>query len=149
MLLYNYINKCSLILIGLQLSFIPNVSSSQELSGIWQSQDKTTNVKFEKCSNFSCGKIHSFTSPTDPKTGEAWKDVKNPDKNLKGRSLVGTIMISEIKPIKNGWTGKLYNPLDGHNYSGFLQIVNNNQLILKGCILGGMICKSETWRKIQ
>lgn len=149
MLLTNYINKCLLILIGTQLSFVPNNSFAQELNGIWQSQDKTTNIKIEKCSNFSCGKIHSFTAPIDPKTGVAWKDVKNPDKSLRNRSLVGIVMISEIKPFKNGWKGVLYNPLDGHNYNGYLRIESNNQLILSGCILGGMLCKSEIWHKIQ
>ncbi len=149
MVFSNYINKCLLILIGTQLSFVPTNSFANELDGVWQSQDKSTNIRFEKCSSFTCGKIHSFTIPNDPKTGEAWKDVKNPDKNLRSRALVGTIMISEIKPNKNGWTGKLYNPLDGHTYSGFLHLQNNSQLILTGCILSGIICKSETWRKIQ
>lgn len=149
MRIYNYITSYLFILIIAFVALTPKLSKSEELQGIWQTQDKTTNIKFEACSGLICGKIISFETPLNPRTGQIWKDEKNPNRKLRERPLIGVSMISNLKPTKNGWIGMLYNPLDGNNYSGFLRLKSNNQLILSGCIFGGIICKSETWQKIK
>ncbi len=64
-------------------------------------------------------------------------------------SKVGkTIMCGAKKTGANTWTGNLLNLDDGQTYSGKVK-VNGNSMSLSGCILGGIICKSDNWRRIR
>ena len=49
----------------------------------------------------------------------------------------------------NSWKGKVYNAEDGKTYTGVMTLVNDNALKLEGCVLGGLICKGETWKRAR
>ena len=46
----------------------------------------------------------------------------------------------------NTWTGDLLNTEDGQTYSGVVTLAGGG-LSLKGCVLGGIICKGEVWSR--
>ena len=54
-----------------------------------------------------------------------------------------------MKPTSktNQWKGKVYNAEDGKTYTGFIQLTSANKLKLEGCVMGGLICKGETWTR--
>jgi uncharacterized protein (DUF2147 family) len=45
------------------------------------------------------------------------------------------------------WEGDVYNAEDGKTYSGSFTLTGANTAQLKGCVLGGLICKAQTWTR--
>lgn len=127
--------------IGLFLFAGTAQAQPQDPSGTYLSESGETRVRIARCGQAYCGTILAVQ-------GEA-KDVNNPDANLKGRNLVGIQMISDIRPSGEGFTGKLYNYKDGRTYTGKMSFPSGNAMQLSGCVLGGLICRSQTWKKVN
>jgi len=115
-------------------------AQAQDPSGTYLSESGETRVRIARCGQVYCGTIVSVQ-------GEA-KDVNNPDASLRGRSLVGIQMISNIQPSGDGFTGQLYNYKDGKTYTGKMTFAGK-AMQLSGCVLGGLICRSQTWAKLN
>jgi len=47
------------------------------------------------------------------------------------------------------WSGQVYNAEDGKTYSGSLTFSGGGSLQLQGCALGGLVCKGQTWTKVN
>jgi uncharacterized protein (DUF2147 family) len=45
------------------------------------------------------------------------------------------------------YSGKITDPADDKTYSGKASL-SGNVLKMKGCVLGGLICKSQTWNRL-
>jgi uncharacterized protein (DUF2147 family) len=116
-------------------------AQSSDPSGTYLSESGETRVRIAKCGTSYCGIIVSVQ-------GEA-KDVNNPDPAQRGRNLVGVRMISNIQPSGDGFTGQLYNYKDGKTYTGKMNFRGGNAMELSGCVLGGLICRSQTWKKVN
>jgi uncharacterized protein (DUF2147 family) len=123
---------------GLALLALPAQAQSSDPSGTWLTQSGDTRVRIAKCGAALCGIIVSSTYQ---------KDTNNSDPKLRERSMVGVQMISDIRPTGDGFSGQLYNPQDGKTYTGKLKVMSPNTLQLSGCVLGGLICRSQTWTK--
>jgi uncharacterized protein (DUF2147 family) len=130
----------SLAALGLLLLTGAAHAQAQDPSGTYLSETGETRVRIARCGQAYCGTIVSVQ-------GEA-KDVYNPDANLKNRSLVGVQMISNIQPSGDGFTGQLYNYKDGKTYTGKMTFAGK-AMQLSGCVLGGLICRSQTWTKVK
>jgi len=131
--------KLALIgLIGAALVATPVAAG--ELDGVWFTQSGDTKVKLYQCGSNYCGKIVWLKKPQ--------KDAKNEDKSKRSRNVVGIKMINNAKPQGGGeYKGKLYNYDDGKTYTGVLKKSGANRLKLSGCVWGGLICKSQTWKR--
>jgi uncharacterized protein (DUF2147 family) len=125
---------------GLLLAF-PVLAQGQDPSGTYLSESGDTRVRIARCGAAYCGTIVSVK-------GEP-KDVNNSDPALRGRNLVGVRMISDIQPSGEGFTGQLYNYKDGKTYSGKMSFAGGQAMKLSGCVLGGLICRSQTWTKVK
>jgi uncharacterized protein (DUF2147 family) len=77
------------------------------------------------------------------------KDVNNPDPARRTSSLVGLQMIRGALPAGAGWTGDLYNPLDGRTYKGRMRLISASELELSGCVLAGLICRGQVWTRVR
>lgn len=115
-------------------------AQAQDPSGTYLSESGETRVRIAKCGQVYCGTILSVQGQP--------KDVNNPDAGLKERSLVGIQMISNIQPSGDGFTGQLYNYKDGKTYTGKMTFAGKS-MQLSGCVLGGLICRSQTWAKVN
>ena len=97
-------------------------------TGSWVRPSTGTVIKMYDCGGNLCAKITS---------------VK--DKSKQG--TVGTVIMSGAKKVSdNKWEGDLLNTDDGQTYSGVVTL-SGGGLSLKGCVLGGIICKGETWSR--
>jgi uncharacterized protein (DUF2147 family) len=119
----------------------PAVAQAQDPSGTYLSETGETRVRIAKCGAAFCGTIVAVQ-------GEA-KDVNNEDPQKRTRNLVGVQMISNIQPAGEAFTGSLYNYKDGKTYTGKMSFKGGNAMQLSGCVLGGLICKSQTWTKVN
>jgi len=96
-------------------------------AGNWVRPSTGTVVKFYDCGGKLCAKI-----------------VAVKDKSKQG--TVGTVIMPGAKKVSdNKWEGDLLNTEDGQTYNGVVTL-SGGGLTLKGCVLGGIICKGETWQ---
>jgi len=113
-----------------------------DATGIWLSQSGETRIHIAPCGGALCGTVVWQKTPG--------KDVNNPDPAKQSRPVVGIQMISGMKPSASGeYAGQLYNFQDGKTYSGKLTVAGPNALNLSGCVLGGIVCRSQTWTRVN
>ena len=78
----------------------------------------------------------------------AGRDGNNPEPGLRERSIVGIELSRDIRQDgKGGWIGSMYNPDNGQTYATTLQRKSERTLEVGGCVLGGLLCGSETWQR--
>lgn len=119
----------------------PTLAQGQDPIGTYLSETGDTRVRIARCGGAYCGTIVAVRGET--------KDVNNPDPALKTRNLVGVRMISDIRPSGEGFEGSLYNYKDGKTYSGRMSFQGGGAMQLSGCVLGGLICRTQTWTKVN
>ena len=67
----------------------------------------------------------------------------------KDRKNVGTVIMCGARKVKpNQYKGRLKSTEDGNTYTGYVTF-KGNTLRLDGCVLGGLICKKENWKKLR
>jgi uncharacterized protein (DUF2147 family) len=105
-------------------------ASAADPAGTWLRDTGASRVRFAKCGEAWCGSI-------------IWlKDANGPAK-------VGQRIFYDMKPAgENKWEGKAFNPEDGKTYSGKMTLSGAN-LTTAGCALGGFICRSVSWAKVE
>jgi uncharacterized protein (DUF2147 family) len=118
-------------------------------TGIWSTADNQARVRIYNCGQDLCGTIVSLKEPNDPESGKPKFDKFNQDASKRARPIIGVELMSRLKPngTPDQWEGALYNPEDGNTYKGILTMQGLLSLKLQGCVLGGLICKSETWNR--
>jgi uncharacterized protein (DUF2147 family) len=120
--------------------------------GTWYTAGKRAQVRIGHCGHEKlCGGIVWLKEPNNPKNGKPWTDVNNPEPAKRNRPLVGVPIVLDMIPSNapNRWQGKVYNADDGKTYSGYVTMTGPSALELKGCVLAGIICKSETWMRAR
>jgi uncharacterized protein (DUF2147 family) len=105
------------------------VAQAQSPVGTWTRPSTGTVVQFYDCSGKLCARI------------TAVKDQSKKD------TVGKVIMTGADKTGDNQWKGNLLNTDDGQTYSGVVTLEGANALNLKGCVLGGIVCKGETWTR--
>ena len=119
-------------------------------AGTWLTENGKARVRVADCGGVLCGTIAWLKEPNDaaakPKT-----DVNNADASKRGRPLIGVATVIGMKPsgTPDKWTGQVYNAEDGKTYSGSLTLTGATTLKLEGCALGGLVCKSQTWTRVN
>ena len=105
-------------------------------------------IRIENCGGAICGKLVWLEKPIDPKTNKPKLDENNVDASKQSRPLLGIPIVLDMKPAGDGkWEGHVYNSRDGQTYSGSFTMTNADTAELKGCVMGGLICKGETWTR--
>ena len=70
-------------------------------------------------------------------------------KDDSGPSKVGQrVFYDMVKSGDNTWSGKAFNPENGKTYTGKIT-VSGSSMTTSGCVLGGLICQSVNWKKVN
>jgi uncharacterized protein (DUF2147 family) len=118
--------------------------------GTWQTQGRLAQVLIAKCGQDLCGTIVALKDGIDPATGRPQTDTENEDPTKRNRPVIGLQVVIAMKPTgANTWSGQLYSPEDGKTVSGNLVLKDANTLSVQGCLLGGLLCRSETWTRAK
>jgi uncharacterized protein (DUF2147 family) len=116
--------------------------------GNWLTGDKKGKVKIVNCGGAICGSLVWLQEPNDPETHQPKTDKNNADAGKQGRPLLGIPIVLSMKPSGgDAWEGQVYNAEDGKTYSGSFIMTGANSAQLKGCVMGGLICKSQIWTR--
>lgn len=118
-------------------------SAPPDITGLWLTDDRKGIVRIEPCGAHLCGRITRVldTDPSVPRT-----DVKNPDRRLRNRPIVGLMTLWGFSRSGSVWTGgRAYDPQTGNSYRSTLQMNQDQSLKVSGCVL--FICQSRRWTK--
>lgn len=114
-----------------------------DAKGVWERPDGASKIRISACGAALCGDLVWLREPR--------KDDRNPDASKKSRPLLGIQIVQSMKATgkDNQWKGKVYNAEDGKTYTGFIELTSPDRLKLEGCVMGGLICKGETWHRTR
>jgi uncharacterized protein (DUF2147 family) len=112
-----------------------------DMKGRWRDSDAESEIEIATCGQALCGRIVWL------KTDKA--DKANPDPALRQRPLIGVTVLRDFRPDSTGQTfkGRGYNPEDGQSYDAALTLKSRTSLVIRGCLMGGLVCDEDTWAK--
>lgn len=133
-------------MIAAALTFVSGSAFAADVTGLWATPSNGGQVEISHCGNSLCGKLVT----SDPiKADPGRKDAKNKDAAQRGRPLKNLQMLYDFTGGPTKWTGgKVYNPEDGGIYSGTIELLSDNELKLKGCIVAPL-CKTQKWTRLR
>ncbi|WP_322865384.1 DUF2147 domain-containing protein [Aquicoccus sp. G2-2] len=112
------------------------VAMADPAEGMWKTQvddGAYAHVKMSKCGQDICGVI--------AKSFKAEGEYNSPNK--------GKMLVRHMKPNGDGsYNGEVWRPSNNKIYVGKMS-VNGNKLVLKGCVVGGLICSGQTWTRLK
>lgn len=109
----------------------PFSSDAQSLPifGNWAREDGIARVNISRCDDNFCAR-NIWIRP-------GWKAER-----------VGDVLVMDINERSPSlYVGRAYDPQRSANYTFRLEI-QNNSMETRGCILGGVVCKSIGWRRL-
>lgn len=109
-----------------------------ETYGTWRNPSGSVQVEIYDCGSSRCGRV-------------VWANqkAKNDARRGSGKDLIGMTILRNFAEDSNGvWRGQAYVPDLDREFSGSAEILSSTQLRVRGCLLGRVGCKSQTWTRI-
>lgn len=139
--------KFFMLVIGMLLATSMS-AQTDNIIGVWLTEDKEAQVEIFKSNNLYVGKIIWLREPNNPRTGKPWLDDKNKDAKKRVLPLIGSFMLWDFKYDDKEYVGgKVYDSRDGKTYAGKLWLTNKNTLKMRGYV--GFFYSTETWIKVR
>jgi uncharacterized protein (DUF2147 family) len=105
--------------------------------GVWLNHAGNVKVETKPCGQFLCGTV-VWASP------QALKEAKAAGTD----NLVGMQLLKSYRPTPKGeWEGKVFVPDLKRTFYSRLYRLSDDKIRISGCILGGLICKYQTWTR--
>jgi uncharacterized protein (DUF2147 family) len=127
-------------------AFLPaaglSAASAADPTGDWRVADGVANIRVAQCNGSMWGVVAWEKTP-------GGRDTNNPDVSKQSRPTLGMPILIDMKKKAglNQWEGEVYNAKDGQSYSATITPVGDDQLEIKGCVLG-FLCGGETWTRV-
>jgi uncharacterized protein (DUF2147 family) len=118
-----------------------SAQAASPITGRWVTQSKDGVVEVYPCGESICGKLSKFL--VSPPAGPGAKDINNPDKALRSRTILGMNVLTGFKAAGDEWKGQIYDPKSGKTYRSIVYKGKSGNLVVKGCI--GPFCQAQTW----
>ncbi|MCR6734639.1 MAG: DUF2147 domain-containing protein [Afipia sp.] len=114
------------------LALASSPAFSGDAAGTWLRESGASHVKIAPCGGGAlCGTLTWIKPGTDTK------------------AKVGQRIFFDMKPDgTDSWKGSAFNPEDGQTYAGKMSL-SGHSLTTAGCAMGGMICKSTSWTRVN
>jgi uncharacterized protein (DUF2147 family) len=121
------------------------LQAAAPITGRWITAEKNAIVEIAPCGATMCGRIAKFL--VTPPQGVDQKDVNNPNKALRTRTILGMNILTEFKADGDKWRGRIYDPKAGKTYRSVVYKGVSGNLVVKGCI--GPFCQTQTWTQAR
>jgi uncharacterized protein (DUF2147 family) len=128
------------------------------VEGSWKTQNGTE-ITIAPCPEGYCGTLSWIVVPPEysglcekdkAAFGAQMLDLRNPDKTLRSRPLLG-MQIMSLKPTGDplAFTAHIYNSEDGKSYDGNAWIVDHNDTLrLGGGCVGSLCVVTQDWPRV-
>ena len=105
------------------------------IEGQWKNPIGSAIIAIAPCRDALCGKV-------------VWASARGQREAATSTShVVGTVVLTGLKPTGQRWTGTLFIPDDNVHVAAKLELLGSRQLKLTGCALAGLLCRSQIWTR--
>jgi len=112
-------------------------AAASPVEGVWHNPKNSVAVKTGACGDRLCGWV---VRASDEAQADA-RDGGTP-------KLIGTALLREYRPSgRRKWSGQIFVPDMGRSFGSTLTLVDTNTIDVKGCLIGGFLCKTQTWHR--
>lgn len=128
----------AVIAAGLLSAGLPAQAQGAQTFGVWSNPKGSVHVEIRPCGVGACGYV-------------VWANEKAKRDAREGgtHDLVGLQIFRDLELDRNGvWRGKVFAPDMNRTFAGTAQQLDATRLRAKGCVLGGLICKSQVWTRV-
>lgn len=135
--------KSALSLAVMLLGFVAPVAHADDVAhgppfGRWMNPYKTVEVQTAVCGSNLCGTI-VWAAP------EAKSDAKEAGVD----QLIGLQLLSGYREKSRGhWQGEVFVPDLNRRFFSRMDQLAPGRVKISGCILGGLICRSQIWTRV-
>lgn len=113
-------------------------AAASGLEGSWTNPARSITVKIGPCGATQCGRVTSASAKA--KADAAYGGTE---------PLVGIELISGIERAGPGrWRADIFVPDQNIHSSGELALTGPNRMAVRGCVIGGLICKDQVWTRV-
>lgn len=108
-------------------------------AGLWLSPHHDVAVRTAPCGDRLCGWVvwASATAQADARAGGTDR-------------LIGTELLEDYSADGRGaWSGTVFVPDMGRRFSSRIELPAADRLQIRGCLLGGMLCRTQMWTRIE
>ena len=106
--------------------------------GTWTNPKGSLTVRTRWCGKQLCGRVVAAT----PRQQEKARAAGVP-------RLVGTELLRGFRRSGGGWSGSLFVPDQGQAVDSKLRVAGPNSLEISGCLIGGILCKTQLWTRVS
>lgn len=106
---------------------------------VWRNPSNSVHVRVHSCGAGRCGTV-------------IWASEKAKADSARGGTpnLVGSELFRDFRQTgPKLWKGKVFVPDLNRMFGGTGTVVNSNTIIARGCLVGKMGCKSQTWSRVS
>lgn len=112
-------------------------STEPLLEGHWRNPRGSVTISIAACGQVLCGRVESASDKAQADARRAGTDP-----------LIGTELLSGLAPSGQGrWTGRIFVPDLNKRSRAELRLLGPDLIKVKGCAIGGLVCKSEVWAR--
>lgn len=118
------------LLIAMQMA----APAAPEIRGEWINGRRTAIIQIANCPSGLCGRV-------------IWSAAAARRDAARGGTadLDGTLVMIGLVPSGQRWRGRLFLPDRNRTVKATITLLNSDRLQVRGCELGGLVCKSQTW----
>lgn len=132
----------SVLALLLSLLAVPAIAlprpSGDPVTGLWINPYHTVAVRNQMCGNALCGQV--VWASNDAKADARESGVPN---------LIGLDLLENYHAEGRGsWKGTVLVPDLGHRFASEISMLDPDRIRISGCVLHGLICKSQVWTRI-
>jgi uncharacterized protein (DUF2147 family) len=125
--------------LGLALALAAQDPSQSPLLGRWANPSRSVTVLISECGERLCATVESASDGALADAARAGTP-----------NLVGTELLHGLVPAGPGrWKGRLFVPDLNRRSSAEVLELGPDRLKVRGCALGGLVCRSQTWSRIN
>lgn len=113
--------------------------AAAKITGVWMNPHASVAVEIAPCAGKICGRVVWASR-------EAIADAR--DSGV--AALVGTELLENYSPKSDdSWSGHVFVPDLGGHFASTITPLGPNTLRISGCMLAGLICKSQVWQRVS
>ena len=118
---------------------VPAWSQQTGKDNVWRNPSNSVHVHVYPCGKSRCGTV-------------VWANAKAKADSARGgtKNLVGTELFREFREVSpKVWKGKVFVPDLNKVFSGTGTIKDKDTVVARGCLIGSIGCKSQTWKRVR
>jgi uncharacterized protein (DUF2147 family) len=124
---------------ALALPFAAQAQAAGGVEGVWRNPKNTVHIQIKPCGTNLCGYVVWATPKAKADAKEAGTDP-----------LVGAQLFRNFESSKTRtWKGRVFVPDMNATFGGSAQLVDANTLKAKGCLIAGLVCKAQNWKRVS